>query len=694
MTVKLASAFPQRKEDTWRASVDEGSSSALNKLRTQTDHGDWIEPLYSTPPPSLTDEKPGYPPYTRGFNVNGLRSGWKVRQRYQHPDLSEANRHILRDLSRGITDISLVFDEPTNRGLDPDSPEASNSMGSGGLPLASVDDLDLGLAGVLEQLAPLSIYGGVSFAAQAALVIGFWKRREAELKTIQGSLGAAPLSAWAQSGFLPYSLETAWSDLADLAKWCSKNTPQVYVARANEHPFHNSGASDADGLACILSETVATLRAFHESGHPLGLGIGQLEIEVALTPDVFEGISKLRALRLLLSKVFETLNIPEPPKRPQIVAGLAYRSMTKYDPWVNLLRGTSSTFAAAIGAADIVALEPFDRLLGHSEELGLRLARNTPLILDMESHLTQVIDPAGGSWYIEHRTQQLAASAWAAFQEFEVQGGLASAFNSGWLQDRIAQTHSRRQDKFAHREQSITGISAFPDQNESPVELASPNLSQIGTHLAARLKLSRDVASELPSLAAAPDRISKVIEAAEAGATLAQIQTALYGVSPSGETCVPLPLRRTAEPFENLRQRTQSQSPPPVFLANIGPLARHTTRATFVQNLVAIGGWQVTHGPATSSSEVMIEAFSKSKARVAVICGADEDYASHAESYTAALKAAGAQAIYLAGRPPDYTDKLQARGLKGFWFMGQNVEDVLQDLLLVHGLSPSAGDEP
>jgi len=272
---------------------------------------------------------------------------------------------------------------------------------------------------------------------------------------------------------------------------------------------------------------------------------------------------------------------------------------------VNLLRGTIASFAAGVGGAEAVTVLPFDHRLGRPDASARRLARNTQLLLIEEAHVARVLDPAGGSWYIERFTEDLAQAGWAWFTRIEQAGGLAAALDSGLVADRLAETWQRRADDIAHRRAPITGVSEFPNLAEKP-----------------------------PRRPPAP--------------------------VPDGGG---LPRHRYAEAFERLRDRGDAHGTRPVvFLATLGSPAAYGPRVTFATNLFAAGGIGVVTGP--------VEDFAAAGTTVACVCGPDKAYAEQAAPAAAALRAAGAGRVWLAGRG-DHP------GVDGYVFTGCDAVDIL-----------------
>jgi methylmalonyl-CoA mutase len=297
-----------------------------------------------------------------------------------------------------------------------------------------------------------------------------------------------------------------------------------------------------------------------------------------------------------------------PSSRPPAVHAVTSAAMiTIYDPWVNILRSTVACFAAGIGGADSITVAPFDQLVERpNAELGRRLARNTQSILALESNLTRVLDPAAGSAYVEQLTSQLAEAGWAWFQEIEAAGGFRAAVDSGLIASRLAETWELRRANIDTRRDPITGVSEFPN-----------------------------LAEQLPSR-----------------------EPFTEGVSTGG-----LPRVRAAQAFEELRDGADGRR---VYLATIGPVAKHTARASFAGNLFQAGGLETPSGDG-------VEGFAAASTTVACICGTDKDYAETAAGLAADLKKAGATQVWLAGKPD-----LEVDGVDGYLYAGCDALEVLR----------------
>ncbi|HVH98313.1 MAG TPA: methylmalonyl-CoA mutase family protein, partial [Enhygromyxa sp.] len=383
-------------------------------------------------------------------------------------------------------------------------------------------------------------------------------------------------------------------------------------------PYHDAGASDADELALALSTCAELVRR----GEGLGLEAGDLASgliwTVAIAGRPFEAIAKLRAARLCWAKFASACGLAPEQRKLWIHATASQRTWTRHGPWVNLLRGTIGTFAAEVGGADSIATAAFDQLCGAElvgSELGRRLAIDTQIILREESGLDRTLDPAGGSHYVEALTDALARAAWQRFRELERDGGLVANLCSGAVQRRIAASGEQLRQRVVVRKQPITGISTYPVLADEPTPAQE--------HRASERELG-------------PLRSSPTLEPAE-------VQ--------------PLPVLRLAAPFERLRDASdawleQHGVRPRIWSLNLGPLAVHQPRADFAANLFGAGGLEVVGSDGFDAVDPAIAALGPSACKIVVICGRDQDYVRLVPALVPALRSAGAERVWVAGRPP------------------------------------------
>jgi methylmalonyl-CoA mutase len=565
-----------------------------------------------------------------------LGGPWQILQRLDHPDPSAANEQARHDLENGATGLHVVF---------------AGSIGANGY---GIPASEAGIARVFE---------GVHLDAGPAVELDLGSQDEevaqasARLLQKQGvappavdlRFGFDPLGRMAISGAAAGSWNELAASLAGLIKNLVRQGFRGPFAVADGRPVHAAGGSEAQELAFTLASALAYLRALEGAGIPLEDARRMIFFRLAADADQFLTMSKFRALRRLWARVEAACELrPEPIF---VAAETAWRMMTKRDPWVNLLRATVAVFSAGLGGASAVSVLPFTAALGLPDGFARRIARNTQLVLLEEANLAKVADPAAGSGAIEDLTQTFCRAAWAVFQDIEASGGLAAALERGSIQQEIARVRADREKAIALRKDALTGTSKFPDLAEIPVSVLDVAPAEPGPAPTAAIRFE------------------------------------------------PLPRARLAEPYEELRERSDrllrdTGSRPKVFLANLGPLAAFTARAMWVKNFFEAGGVEAaanngfpskTAG-STTDLDALVDAFRASGAKLACICSSDDVYAKEAEAAAQALANAGARHIYFAGRPREAEARLRDSGVETFIYAGCNVLATLTEVYRRLGL--------
>jgi methylmalonyl-CoA mutase len=540
---------------------------------------------------------------------------WQVLARIDHPDPALANAAARDELENGANGLSLVF---------------AGAVGEHGFGLRPDGQT---LARVLEgvDIAGTAIELDVSPAAEAAVDATLAKDLTLFRQAKDLRIGHDPLGAMALAG----GASRRWTEeaphfgrrLAALARdgWQK-------LAAADGRVIHNAGGSEAQELAYALSAALAYLRALEAAALPLERARGMIFFRLAADADQFLGIAKFRAVRKLWARVEMACGLSPVPAF--VTAETAWRMMTQRDPHVNMLRATIAVFAAAAAGADAIGVLPFTAALGLPDAFARRNARNTQLVLRDESNLAKVADAAAGSGAVEDLTDQLCAAAWTQFQEIEAAGGCAAALESGVIQSKVAAVHARRQAAIASGKDSLTGASIFPALDETQVA----------------------VLERMPPRPPAPKR-------------------------PADVSFPPLLPIRLAAPFEALRDASDkilaaSGSRPKIFLACLGTEAEFTPRATFAANFFAAGGIEAVSNQ-TGASQIGA-AFAASGAKLACLCAAGKTYETDGANAAAALKAAGARHIYVAGRPGAFEPALRSAGAQSFIYEGCDALSLLQ----------------
>jgi methylmalonyl-CoA mutase len=542
-------------------------------LDTPTYEGFAIRALYTAFDAVPEAALPGDWPYVRGADaLRDVNSGWKVAEAFGS-DGVDGNAAVLAALTDGVSALVL-------------------RVGESGVAATQLNQL---LGGVYLDLVPVIIDAGADYTAAADVLLGLTAQLDASRRqTVSIDLGADPLTAPLGERASP-SLDEVVAIASRVARGGG-----VRAITVDGPTFHNLGASAAWELAGAIATAVAYLRVLGQSGLAVAQALRQISFRLAADDDQFMTIAKVRAARQLWARAAEVVGEPE-CGAAIVHAETSLPMMTQRDPWVNMLRTTLAAFGAGVGGADTVLVLPFDVAIpggfpGMAASFSRRIARNTQLLLLEESHVGRVLDPAGGSWFVEDVTEQLAQQAWQHFQAIEKRGGFNDARN--YVADQIGEVAAHRIDDIAHRRTAITGVSEYPNLTEPP----------------------------LPPTDSAP-AIQRYAAGFEA-------------------------LRDRSDAFLD---RTGQR--PSVLLLPLGPLAEHNLRATFAANLLASGGIEAinpgplgtdgdTDGVAAGVAQAVSAAGSPA---VAVICGTDKRYHDEARAVIEAARAAGVSQVYLAG---------------------------------------------
>ncbi len=610
----LAGDFESASEEDWRDAVDKAlKGGSFERLVTTSADGIEVQPLYTDGPDESITGAPGSAPFTRGFTTAGGTDGaWDVRSEVSVSDVGEFNRIVLRELERGAT--SLLLSGPV---------------------IQERATLEGALDGVFLDLARMVLKPMGPFGNPAGLLAELWESRGISPEAALGNFGADPLGFLAVNGQLWAPVDDVLAELGELARVTSEKYPLVRAVTIDATAYAEAGGSEGQELAAMLSTGVAYLRAMQSAGMSAAGAGRSIEIVLGADADFFTTMAKVRAARRLWSTMASACGIDSSDVPPAITVRTLDRMMTRHDPWVNMLRVTSASFGAILGGADSVISRPFDSRWGDPVELSRRMSRNTQLLLGEESGGGRVVDPAGGSWYVETLTEELAQVGWELFRVLEGAGGMPGILLDSTFQQRIWEVRENRLDAVSHRRQPITGVSEFPDISEEP--------------LADRSAADSADSSTDPAV-----------------------------------TCDPLTPVHWSEGFEGLRDAAEVGSRPTVFLANLGPVATHTSRATFAKNFFSAGGFagvttEVGSTTGFQPDEQLAGDFSDSGAKLACICSSDAEYAASAVQAAKILKSAGADRIYLAGKPGDDESELSAAGVDEFIHVGVDALAILTD---------------
>ncbi|WP_292976095.1 methylmalonyl-CoA mutase small subunit [Mycobacterium sp.] len=560
-----------------RRDADELGPEPEQMLETTTYEAVAIRALYTAldelPEPPL----PGQWPFLRGADaLRDVKSGWKVAEaipanRVAGVSADDVNSAVLAALAEGVSALLVRVGES---GVAPEQ-------------LRKVFD------GVYLSMAPVILDAGADYQAASDVLLELVSLVEDDQRAILSvDLGADPLTAPLSGRPAP-----AIEQVVDIATRVAGDHG-VRAITVDGPAFHNLGANATWELAGSIAAAVSYLRVLTESGLPVAKALAQISFRLAADDDQFLTIAKVRALRRLWARVAEVVG--EPDSGGAVVhAETSLPMMTQRDPWVNMLRTTLAAFGAGVGGADTVLVFPFDVAIdggfpGMATSFARRMARNIQLLLLEESHVGRILDPAGGSWFVEDLTDQLANRAWQSFQTVEQQGGFVDARD--YIAEQIAEIAARRADDVAHRKTAITGVNEYPNLTEPVLPQSESSYSPLAA--------------------------GKLI--------------------------------RYAAEFEALRDRSdaylaRNDSRPRVLLLPLGPLAEHNIRSTFASNLLASGGIEAINPGAVDAGRVAEVVADAGGPVAAVICGTDGRYGAEASAVVEAAHSAGVSHVCLAG---------------------------------------------
>ena len=712
--LKILDDFPPVSYDTWKAKAvaDLKGVPFEKKMITHTYDGIDIQPIYTPESwPSANDPSgfPGSLPYTRGTRPLGhSRAGWDVRQEVLHPEPTVVNRIVHDELDHGVTSVELKLDGAASAGLDADDPQSAELCGRDGVMVYSLGDLDQALKGVLMDVVAVSQEAGAAFLPAAALLAALWEERGVERSKALGAFNADPLGTLMRDGALPQPLDVALLHMADLAAWTSSRLPNVSSVRVSTAVYHHAGSDSIQDLAFAVGTAVEYLRVLTAAGLELNAAVRQIAFHETVGCKFFQSIAKLRALRKLWARATEACGADvKTASGMRVVVETSRRVISHRAPWVNLLRNTAASFAGAVGGADAIITLPMDVAVGLSDDSSRRLARNTQLILQEDCHLNQIVDPAGGSWFLERLTDEMAGKAWSLLQQVEGLGGMMKAATSGWIVDQIQAVEKRREQDIATRKAAITGVSEHPDVFEKELSRPTPNYSELRAKAAGRLakwrhdRPQRDSIATLRAVVAKSGRgsgelMASAVEAARAGATIGELTSTLAGpgANRQGASTAPLAAHPYAAAYEQLRDmadayaRAHGDKRPRVFLANLGTRKEFLARSNYARDFFEAGGFEPVDNDGFTDAQAVAAAFASSQAKIAVICSTDARYTTDVEQVARKLQAAGAKAVVLAGNPGSNEARYRAAGVNQFIFIKCNVLEILRSLLHQEGVLP------
>lgn len=605
---KLFSDFSPVSTQEWmdKIVVDLKGADYEKKLVWRTNEGFNVKPFYRREDLEglpTTEGLPGEFPYIRGYKADD--NTWYIRQDIEVNDAEEANKKALDLLNRGVDSL----------GFHVSAADLSMDFIRTLLKDICCDCIELNFATCQRHTLQL-----------AQLLTAYFKEMNYSPERLYGSLNFDPISKMLQKGIDTSPIIAAAKPLVEsLAEY-----PHFRCIAVNCVQLSNAGAYIYQELGYALAWGNEYLSRLVEAGVPADEAARRIKFHFGISSNYFMEIAKFRAARMLWANIVKAYNpADESACRMAVHAETSTFNLTLFDAHVNLLRTQTEAMSAAIAGVQSITVTPFDKAYETPDDFSERIARNQQLLLKEESHLNRIIDPAGGSYYIETLTASIAKQAWNLFLSVEDEGGMVKAILSENIQNAVNQSNKSRHEAVSKRKEILLGTNQYPNFNE---------LSGGKTPVEHRCGCSHGH---------------------EGASSFARLDTS-----------------RAASEFEALRLQTeQSGKRPKAFMLTIGNLAMRQARAQFSCNFLACAGYQVIDNLGFPSVEEGVKAAIEAQANIVVLCSSDDEYAEYA---IPAFKELAGRAMFIVAGAPACMDELKAAGIENFIHVRCNVLDTLK----------------
>ena len=698
------------KKDAWRdLAQKELRDRPLEDLTWNTLEGIAVQPLY-------TDEDakdlphlgslPGFAPYTRGVKAT-MYAGrpWTIRQYAGFSTAEESNAFYRKALAAGQQGVSVAFDLATHRGYDSDHPRVVGDVGKAGVAIDSVEDMKILFDGIpLDKVSVSMTMNGAVIPILANFIVT-GEEQGHHRSVLSGTIQNDILKEFMVRNTYIYPPEPSMRIISDIIQYTSDEMPKFNSISISGYHMQEAGANIVQELAYTLADGREYVRAAIAAGMDVDKFAGRLSFFFAIGMNFFMEAAKLRAARLLWHRIMAEFN----PKNPQSsmlrthcqTSGV---SLQEQDPYNNVIRTAYEAMSAVLGGTQSLHTNALDEAIALPTEFAARIARNTQLILQEETGITNVIDPLAGSYYVESLTHELAEKAWALIEEVEAMGGMTKAVATGMPKLRIEETAATRQARIDRGTEVIVGVNKYRKDKEDPIDIMDIDNAAVRVSQVARLeriRASRDEAACQAALAEVERRAAEggnlleaAVEAARARATVGEISMSMekvfgrhraevktlagvYGAAYEGDAGFAA-IQASVEAFAEEEGRR-----PRMLVVKMGQDG-HDRGAKVIATAFADIGFDVDVGPLFQTPEEAAQDAVDNDVHVVGISSQAAGHKTLAPQLIAALKAkdAGDIIVICGGVIPqqDY-DFLKKAGVKAIFGPGTNIPDAAQDIL-------------
>jgi methylmalonyl-CoA mutase len=698
------------KKDAWRdLAQKELRDRPLEDLTWNTLEGIAVQPLY-------TDEDvqalphlgslPGFAPYTRGVKAT-MYAGrpWTIRQYAGFSTAEESNAFYRKALAAGQQGVSVAFDLATHRGYDSDHPRVVGDVGKAGVAIDSVEDMKILFDGIpLDKVSVSMTMNGAVIPILASFIVT-GEEQGHHRSVLSGTIQNDILKEFMVRNTYIYPPEPSMRIISDIIQYTSDEMPKFNSISISGYHMQEAGANLVQELAYTLADGREYVRAAIAAGMDVDKFAGRLSFFFAIGMNFFMEAAKLRAARLLWHRIMAEFE----PKNPQSsmlrthcqTSGV---SLQEQDPYNNVIRTAYEAMSAVLGGTQSLHTNALDEAIALPTEFAARIARNTQLILQEETGITNVIDPLAGSYYVESLTHELAEKAWALIEEVEAMGGMTKAVATGMPKLRIEETAATRQARIDRGTEVIVGVNKYRKEKEDPIDILDIDNAAVRVSQVARLeriRATRDEAACQAALAEVERRAAEggnlleaAVEAARARATVGEISMSMekifgrhraevktlagvYGAAYEGDAGFAA-IQASVEAFAAEEGRR-----PRMLVVKMGQDG-HDRGAKVIATAFADIGFDVDVGPLFQTPEEAAQDAVDNDVHVVGISSQAAGHKTLAPQLIAALKAkdAGDIIVICGGVIPqqDY-DFLKAAGVKAIFGPGTNIPDAAQDIL-------------
>ncbi len=708
---KEAGGAAQPSLEQWaRAAAKSAPGGDLQALNWVTPEGITVKPLYTaadTAELPHADTLPGLPPYLRGpqATMYAVRP-WTIRQYAGFSTAEDSNAFYRQALAAGGQGVSVAFDLATHRGYDSDHPRVTGDVGKAGVAIDSVEDMKILFDGIpLDKVSVSMTMNGAVLPVLAGYVVAAEEQGVAQ-EQLSGTIQNDILKEFMVRNTYIYPPEPSMRIVADIIEYTAQKMPKFNSISISGYHMQEAGANQALELAFTLADGAEYVKTAIAKGLDVDEFAPRLSFFWAVGMNFYLEIAKMRAARLLWTRIMQGHGAKNPKSLMlRTHSQTSGWSLTEQDPYNNIVRTTVEAMAAVFGGTQSLHTNSFDEAIALPTEFSSRIARNTQLIIQEETHITSVVDPWAGSYMMETLTQQMADAAWAIIEEVQAQGGMTKAVDSGWAKLKIEASAAQKQARIDAGKDVIVGVNKYRLAREDKLEIREVDNVKVREGQIARLKqlrAQRDGAKVQAALAALTEcartgqgnLLALSIEAVRLRATVGEVSDALEQVFGRHRadiqkvTGVYAAAYDSAEGWDKLKAEIaafgeQQGRRPRVMIAKLGQDG-HDRGAKVVATAFADLGFDVDIGPLFQTPEECARQAIENDVHAVGVSTLAAGHKTLVPAIIQALKAQGADDIivFVGGVIPaqDY-DFLHAAGVKGIYGPGTPIPVSAKDVL-------------